>query len=211
MSVAARADPAGGKSGSMRAPSTYLCPHFRVEAAKILPGEYHVTAEDIALVTVLGSCVSACIRDARTRVGGMNHFMLPDGGDSRTDPLGSPARYGIHAMEMLVNELLKSGARRADLQAKVFGGGAVMPGLASSQVGERNAAFVLSYLKNENIPVLASDLLDVFPRKLYFWPRSGQARVKRLAAQSDPVVRTELDYRARLAATRLDGDVDLFT
>ena len=211
MNLAARLGPAPSINGALSMPSTYVDPHFRVEAAKILPGEFHVTDKDIALVTVLGSCVSACLRDPRLKLGGMNHFMLPDGGDAKSDPLGSPARYGTHAMELLINEMLKSGARRADLQAKVFGGGAVMPGLASSQVGERNAAFVLAFLKDEGIPVLASDLLDIYPRKLYFFPRTGQARVKRLPTQAEPVVRSELDYRARLSATRLDGDVDLFS
>ena len=114
---------------------------FDCQAAKILPGEYFVTTRDMLLVTVLGSCVAACIRDSENGIGGMNHFMLPDEGGK--DVVSSSARYGTYAMEMLINHLLKSGARRNRLEAKVFGGGAVLESLSSSNVGARNAEFVL--------------------------------------------------------------------
>lgn len=97
---------------------------------RILPGEYYVTGKQMVLVTVLGSCVAACIRDTDSGIGGMNHFMLPD--DGRRDTAGVSARYGTYAMEVLINHLLKLGARRGRLEAKVFGGGAVMASLASS-------------------------------------------------------------------------------
>jgi chemotaxis receptor (MCP) glutamine deamidase CheD len=133
------------------APNLYYDKQFESDAAKLLPGEYYVTRNDMVLVTVLGSCVAACIRDVNSGVGGMNHFMLPDSGSDRGTPASESARYGAFAMEVLVNELLKLGARRPNLEAKVFGGGAVMSGLTQANVGERNAAFVLEYLQTEGI------------------------------------------------------------
>lgn len=192
-----------------RGPNQYYDPHLRREATKILPGEYFVSTRDLVLVTVLGSCVAACIRDPRTRVGGMNHFMLPDGDGH--DITGAPARYGIHAMELLLNELMKRGAKRERLEAKVFGGGNVMAQLASSNVGERNAEFVLHYLHEERIPVAAQDLGDVCPRKVYYFPDNGVVRVKRLRSlHNDTLLKRESDYRDRLSHTPIAGDVELF-
>ena len=165
------------------ATNVYYDRTFDCEAAKILPGEYYHTAKDMLIVTVLGSCVSACIRDRVTGQGGMNHFMLPDGGGSDSNsnsPVSASTRYGTYAMEVLINELLKSGARRENLEAKVFGGGAVLKGFTAINVGERNAAFVISYLKTERIRVLAEDLCDIYLRKVYFFPRSGKVLVKKL-------------------------------
>ena len=149
----------------------YFDRQFDVEAVKVLPGEYYVTTSEMVLVTVLGSCVSACIRDREMGVGGMNHFMLADSSDAGN--LSASARYGTYAMEILVNHLLKLGARRSQLEAKVFGGGRVMASLTSSQVGDRNSRFVLDYLQTESIPVRAQDLLDVYPRKVYFLDRKS--------------------------------------
>lgn len=179
-----------------------------VQAVKVLPGEYFVTTSDMVLVTVLGSCVSACIRDRDKGIGGMNHFMLPDGGD---DAAAGSARYGGFAMEVLVNHLLKMGARRASLEAKVFGGGAVMASLTQSQVGERNAKFVLEYLKTEGIAIAARDLLDIYPRKLYYFPFSGRVLMKKLVhVSNDTLVRRESEYARRLKFTPIAGDVELF-
>jgi chemotaxis protein CheD len=98
---------------------------------------------------VLGSCVSACIRDKEKGIGGMNHFMLAD--STEVSPYSASARYGTYAMEILINHLLKLGARRGSLEAKVFGGGRVMAALSSSNVGERNCSFVLDFLRTEGI------------------------------------------------------------
>jgi chemotaxis protein CheD len=182
---------------------------FACDAAKILPGEYYYTDRDMLIVTVLGSCVSACIRDRVTGLGGMNHFMLPDGGD--TGPVSASMRYGTYAMEVLINDLLKAGARRESLEAKVFGGGAVLRGFTAMNVGERNAEFVTSFLKTERIPVMAEDLNDVYPRKVYFFPRTGKVLVKKLMqTHNDTLARRELDYASRLKVTPVAGDVDLF-
>jgi chemotaxis protein CheD len=184
---------------------------FDCDAAKILPGEYYCTFKDMLIVTVLGSCVSACIRDRVSGIGGMNHFMLPDGGDGSNPLISASARYGTYAMEVLINELLKSGARRENLEAKVFGGGNVLRGLTALNVGERNAAFVRAYLKAEGIRMLAEDLNDVFPRKVYFFPRTGRVLVKKLRElNNNTLVNREQDYASRLAGKEIGGEVDLF-
>lgn len=185
---------------------------FDCDAAKILPGEYYCTFKDMLIVTVLGSCVSACIRDRVSGIGGMNHFMLPDGGGDAGNPLiSASARYGTYAMEVLINELLKNGARRENLEAKVFGGGNVLRGLTALNVGERNAEFVRAYLKAEGIRVLAEDLNDIFPRKVYFFPRSGRVLVKKLRElNNNTLVNREQDYASRLAGKNIGGEVDLF-
>mgnify|MGYP000852425742 CR=1 FL=1 len=180
------------------------------DAVKILPGEYYVTAGNEALVTVLGSCVSACIRDADTGLGGMNHFMLPDEGGREL--VSASARYGNYAMEVLINHLLKLGARRMRLEAKVFGGGAVLESLSGSKVGIRNAEFVLDYLKTEQIPVMSKDLLDAYPRKIYFFPKTGRVLVKKLhRVHNDTLIVREVDYQKRLMTSTVEGGIELFT
>lgn len=188
----------------------YFDRQFEAEAVKVLPGEYYVTATDIVLVTVLGSCVSACIRDREKRIGGMNHFMLADSGDREI--LSASARYGTYAMEILINHLLKMGARKGALEAKVFGGGRVLSALPSSQVGDRNCDFVIDFLDTEGIPVVARDLLDVYPRKVYYFPTSGRVLVKKLVRMhNDTVLKREKEYAERLAEAPVTGDIELFT
>jgi chemotaxis protein CheD len=183
---------------------------FDHEAVKVLPGEYFVTTAKMMMVTVLGSCVSACIRDRDKGIGGMNHFMLADSGEA-SGVMSSSARYGTYAMEILINHLLKLGARKERLEAKVFGGGRVMASLSSSQVGERNSTFVRSFLSTESIPVAAEDLLDVYPRKVYFFPHSGRVLVKKLVRMhNDTLIRREKEYAARLTEAPVAGEVELF-
>lgn len=194
------------------APNHYFDRNFNLEAAKILPGEYYVTGRDMVLVTVLGSCVSACIRDRASGIGGMNHFMLPDAGTDQSNPLSTSARYGTYAMEMLINQLIKLGAKRPNLEAKVFGGGAVLRGFTVANVGERNAAFVEAYLKMEGIKIVARDLLDIYPRKIYFFPNSGRVLVKKLkSVHNNTIVEREKEYGSRLQVSRVEGDVELFS
>ena len=193
------------------ATNVYYDRTFDCEAAKILPGEYYYTGKNMLIVTVLGSCVSACIRDRVTGLGGMNHFMLPDGGGDAGSPVSASMRYGTFAMEILINDLLKAGARRENLEAKVFGGGAVLRGFTAMNVGERNAAFVLQFLKTERIPVLAEDLNDIHPRKVYFFPKTGKVLVKKLMqTQNDTLAKRELDYAKRLKVEPVGGAIDLF-
>ncbi len=189
-------------------PNLYFDKNFGVEAVKLLPGEYYVTARDMVLVTVLGSCVAACIRDRSSGIGGMNHFMLP--GESG-DLLSSSARYGAYAMEKLINELLKMGARRGNLEAKLFGGGNVLRGFTVANVGERNAEFAIQYLRNEKIAVVAQDLLDIYPRKVYFFPESGRVRVKQLRnLHNDTIIEREQEYKSRIRVADMQGEVELF-
>lgn len=194
------------------APNHYFDRSFNIDAAKILPGEYYVTGRDMVLVTVLGSCVAACIRDPRTGIGGMNHFMLPEGGGDQRDVLSSSARYGSYAMEVLLNQLVKLGAHRGRLEAKVFGGAAVLRGFTTVNVGEKNSQFVLEYLAREGIRVVADDLLDLYPRKVYFWPASGRVMVRKLkSVHNNTIIDREKDYGQRLKAAPIAGDVELFS
>jgi chemotaxis protein CheD len=198
------------ETNSHFATNVYYDRTFDCDAAKILPGEYYYTGKDMLIVTVLGSCVSACIRDRVKGLGGMNHFMLPDGGDPG-NPVSASMRYGTYAMEVLINDLLKAGARREHLEAKVFGGGAVLRGFTAMNVGERNAAFVMNYLKTERMRVVAEDLNDIYPRKVYFFPRTGKVLVKKLMqTQNDTLAKRELDYASRLKVEPVGGDIDLF-
>jgi chemotaxis protein CheD len=179
--------------------------HFGNDAVKVLPGEYFVHAEDILIMTTLGSCIAACLWDRERRIGGLNHFMLPEGSSS-------DGRYGSYAMELLINEMLRQGASRHALEAKVFGGAQVIAGMDTLNVGERNTRFVLEYLQTERIPVVSRDVLDVHPRKVCFMPANGRVVVKRLR----PTDATALLQQDRTAAQRAQpiasagGSVDLF-
>ena len=179
--------------------------HFKNAAVKILPGEYFVDNEDLLVMTTLGSCIAACLWDRTAQIGGMNHFMLPEGS-------GDSGRYGSFAMELLINEMMKRGASKSRMEAKIFGGGAVIAGMNTINVGERNTNFVIDYLKTERIPIVSKDVMDVYPRKVCFLPHSGKAMVKRLA----PTNTDALVQQDRAAAQKVQpvassgGSIDLF-
>lgn len=183
-------------------------------AAKILPGEYYVTVQDELVTTVLGSCVSACIRDKRLGVGGMNHFMLPisadgSGWNGSNDLVSSATRYGNYAMEHMINDILKHGGRKTNLEAKIFGGGRIMQNL--SDIGARNIEFVRQYLSVEGIPLLGEDVSDIHPRKIVYFPRSGRALVKRIRhLHNDTVARRERTYHDEITHQPIQSDVELF-
>ena len=162
-----------------RATRTYHDSTFNSPAVKLLPNEFYVTGSDIMLTTVLGSCVSACLRDPLSGVGGMNHFMLPEGNDT-SSPASASMRYGAYAMEVLINEMLKAGAARERLEAKVFGGGAVLSAMQQTHIGKRNAEFVLQYLAMESIPVRAQDLTGTHARRINFFPSNGKVMVRKM-------------------------------
>ncbi len=174
----------------------YFDRHFRCMTARVMPGEYYWTSRDMAILTVLGSCVSACIRDRESGIGGMNHFMLPS-----SDVSGS-MRYGAHAMDVLIDQLLRAGASRSHLEAKVFGGGRVLAGMQALNVGERNAAFVLDYLAAGGIRVLAQDLNDSHPRKVVFFPRTGRVLVRKLDRSAELELPADKFSPALLSAVR---------
>jgi chemotaxis protein CheD len=183
--------------------------HFKNNAVKVLPGEFFVHDEDILIMTTLGSCIAACLWDRERRIGGLNHFMLPEGGSAGGAADGG--RYGAYAMELLINELIKRGASRMTMEAKVFGGGAVIGGMNSLNVGERNTRFVLDYLKTERIAVVSKDVLDIYPRKVCFLPASGKAMVKRLATTNSAMLAAQELAAARESRPAAgSGSVDLF-
>jgi chemotaxis protein CheD len=179
--------------------------NFKNDAVKVLPGEFFVSDEDMLIVTTLGSCIAACLWDRERRIGGMNHFMLPEG-------QGDSGRYGSYAMELLINQLMKRGASRSTLEAKVFGGGAVIAAMTSLNVGERNTQFVIDYLHTERIPIVSKDVLDVCARKVCLLPASGKVLMKRLAPTNADALVAQERAAAEKAAPQATGggSVDLF-
>ncbi|MDO9064959.1 MAG: chemoreceptor glutamine deamidase CheD [Sulfuricella sp.] len=187
---------------------------YQSYAARILPGEYYVTRHDEGVYTTLGSCVSACIRDKVLGIGGMNHFMLPATDSAEADAWkassqSSATRYGNYAMEHLINEIMRNGGKRENLEVKVFGGGRILQNM--SDVGQRNIAFIRDYLKTEGLLVASEDVGTTFPRMVVYFPTTGLARVKRLRSlHNNPIVTQELSYIDTLKAKPITGDVELF-
>ena len=177
----------------------------RLSSTARSPGEYFVHSEDLVITTTLGSCIAACLWDRQAAVGGINHFMLP--GDGASDDGG---RYGSCAMELLINALIKRGATRRTLEAKVFGGAALIAGNGALNVGQRNTSFVLDYLRTEEIPLVSQDVLGPYPRKVCFFPKTGRAMVRRLPpAQREAAIALDQDARRRASASAA-GSIDLF-
>lgn len=184
-------------------------------AAKIQSGEFYVSSQGELINTVLGSCISVCIRDVKNAIGGMNHFMLPmdnNQNDSR-NLLTASARYGNWAMEFLINEILKAGGKKEYFEVKVFGGGQVLADMEFMDIGQRNINFVLSYLKNEKLTIKAQDVGDVYPRKIQYFTDTGVVRLKRIVNLSKD---SSLQSRERTYAKSLRnqsnsvGDITLF-
>ena len=181
----------------------YFDRDFGRSAVKLLPSEYYVTTKPTVMLTVLGSCVAACLHDPYAAVAGMNHFMLPDeagGGPDHPDAM----RYGTHSMDVLVRELVRAGARRERLQAKVFGGAAVLPNMPFLNVGDRNAQFVLRYLQEQDINLYAQDLGGSHARRVGFMSDSGKVVVRKLRAPQElsQVQSQEAELLRNLAAPR---------
>jgi chemotaxis protein CheD len=187
----------------------YRDPGFDAVAVKVFPGEHHVTSDpDEMLVTVLGSCIAACIRDPFIGVGGMNHFMLPEtqGG---SDVVSSDMRYGNVAMERLINDILAHGGLRQRLEIKVFGGGNVMSG--SSNIGHRNADFIENYLAAEQLPIAASHLRSTLPRRVHYFPASGRVMMRELPrSEEQAVLQHEALYKSKLQSEPIAGTAELF-
>lgn len=191
----------------------YVDPRFVEVAVKVFPGEHHVThLDDEMLVTVLGSCVSACIRDPYAGVGGMNHFMLPEAGNSANsgwDTVSSSMRYGNVAMERLINDILVRGGRRERLEIKVFGGGNVMA--ASSNIGHRNADFVEGYLAAEGLPIAAAHLRGILARRIHYFPATGKVMLMELRPNEElGDLQVEALYKTKLESEPVTGSAELF-
>ncbi len=184
--------------------------HNNCWVAKILPGEYYVTRHDEILMTVVGSCVAACIRDNIRGIGGMNHFMLPDVPIDKWENtrVSAANRYGSFAMEHLINDILKHGGRRENLELKLFGGGRIMRNMAN--IGQKNIEFVKNYVRTECLTLLAEDLGSIYPRKILYYPGNGRVRVKKLRAIEQIILQREKAYRRSLESQPIAGDIDLF-
>ena len=198
MAHASKSKPTTGQAmDKAMASNVYYDRVHDIQAAKILPGEYYATTQQMLLVTVLGSCVAACIRDKTNGIGGMNHFMLP--GSQREAAAAKGGRYGVDAMAMLLASLQQLGAERKNLEAHVFGGAAIIASMAETNVGVRNAKFVLDFLHAEKIAVVSQDLLDTCPRKVYFFPNTGKTLVKKIRnLHNDTIEKREQAYRSHL-------------
>jgi chemotaxis protein CheD len=181
--------------------------------AKLLPGDYYVTCEDEVLDTVLGSCVSACIRNPRLQIGGMNHFMLPrpsgHGNDTWDSIAGRATRYGSASMEQLINRILSAGGNRDELEVKIFGGGKVLSSL--SDVGMHNVSFVRDFLRQEGLHVASEDVGNTCPRHVQYFPMSGRVRVRHLTSRVvEDVANSEQNYLKGLEKQPVAGEIDLF-
>lgn len=183
---------------------------YEAYSRRVLPGDYYVTgAKDEMIVTVLGSCVAACIRDPRTGYGGLNHFMLPQSDTGEWNGVSAATRYGNHAMEALINEILKSGCSRENLEIKVFGGANVAVG--PSMVGRKNCEFVLHYLADEGLRVIAQDLGGPQGRRIHYFPATGKVGRVFLKRTSEAlVVNEERQYVSKLDHVPVDGGIELF-
>lgn len=187
---------------------------FQSYAARILPGEFYVTRNKEGVATTLGSCISACIRDKVLGIGGMNHFMLPatevsDLASLKASNLSDATRFGNYAMEHLINEIMRNGGRRQNLEVKVFGGGRIIAGM--TDVGLANITFVRDYLDTEGLEVVAEDVGDIYPRMVIFFPATGVARVKRLRSlHNNVIVDEERRYIDSIKKQPVSGDIELF-
>lgn len=172
-------------------------------------GGLHASREPLVLDTVLGSCIAACLYDPVKGVGGMNHFMLPEGADP-----GNPTstRYGVNAMELLISDLMKLGADRRRFQAKIFGGGHVLKIRESLDgVPQRNIDFVKRFLETEQIPVVKEDVGGYQPRRVLFHTHTGKVFLKYLGNnEAERTAEEEMVYLISLKKQKLDGDVTLF-
>lgn len=181
---------------------------WQCDSVRIKPGEYYVTASDEMIATVLGSCIATCIRDPNTGIGGMNHFMLPISKGQQGGSWNS-LRYGNYAMEMLVNDILKGGASRGNLEVKIFGGGKVLAKL--SNIGRLNIAFVREYIDTEGLYLESEDVGDIYARKVIYFPASGKVLLKKsLITQQHHIANVETDYLHDLEEHPQEGEIELF-
>jgi len=185
-----------------------------IYAAKILPGEFYVSAHGELIATTLGSCVAACIRDPAAGIGGMNHFMLPimdrnQQGTWTDSPVSASARYGNVAMERLINAIIANGGQRKNLEIKLFGGGNVLE--IKIKIGEMNINFVKEYIKTEGFKVETEDLGGIYPRKVLYYPATGRVMVKKLyKLRNETIVLREKAYNDKLEREPVAGEIELF-
>jgi len=197
------------------AKNTYWDPRFKRNTVKLLPGEYHTTKGKELLVTVLGSCVSACIRDTKSGIGGMNHFLLPEQNNRHQNTTwaeaydSSETRYGDLAMEILINDILKRGGDRQFFEAKIFGGAQMFK--SSMEIGKRNIDFVSEYLKYESIRIASNDVGGIYGRKIYYIPQTGDIFLKRIINVKNKTIELrEKKYLQEAKQSRTEAEIDFF-
>lgn len=179
---------------------------FQRDVTIIHPGEYFTTGEDVVISTVLGSCIAVALHDPSTRLGGLNHFMLPGELSGRDFFNEEAGRYGMFAMELLINDMLKAGARRDQLVAKVFGGGHVLS-TSAGNIPDSNIAFAMKFLETERIPIASQDVGGTDARKIFFFPVTARVLLKRFGGQNrKPVEREESRYLNRISKTSRPQD-----
>lgn len=188
----------GDGIGSQYAKYSYFNCKLNREVIKLLPGEFYVSDNDVVMETVLGSCVAACVYDPSQGIGGMNHFLLPTPPIQDREKDRSSARYGEYAMDILVSEVIRMGAIRSNLEVKLFGGGNVQQSMIAMSVGEKNADFALDYVKRKEIHLAGYDLVDIYPRKIIFYPKDGLAMVKKLKIEPASIIDDEKRYQSVL-------------
>jgi len=192
----------------------YWDKNFNLICAKILPGEYYVTLENESITTVLGSCISACIRDVESGIGGMNHFMLPETTEHKLSAgaeavVGNATRYGNYAMEHLINMILANGGKRKNLEVKLFGGGKIIPTLGD--IGLKNIEFALEYVDTEALKLVSENLGDIYPRKVIYFPATGKVKMKKIKdLHNDTIASREKQYRKSIKDIPVESDIELF-
>ena len=192
----------------------YWDKEYNIVAAKILPGEYYVTKDDELVTTVLGSCISACIRDRVLGIGGMNHFMLPETNEQKLNAgaenvVGNATRYGNYAMEHLINDILSNGGKRKNLEVKLFGGGKILPTLGD--VGLKNINFALDYIDTEALNLVSQDLGDIYPRKVIYFPKTGKVKMKKVKdLHNETIAIRETKYRTTIKNEPVVSEIELF-
>lgn len=181
----------------------------KINVVKIFSGDWYVTgAADEMITTILGSCVAACIRDPIVGVGGMNHFLLPST-DEMDNTHSDAARYGLFAMESLINGILKAGGRKDRLEVKVFGGGNVINN--SARIGSKNAKFVRDFLHKEGFRIVSEDLEGEHPRRVHYYPVTGKVMMRLLRRKEDMVVvEEEAQYKKAIISKPIGNDIELF-
>lgn len=177
---------------------------------KIGPGDYYVTsAADEMLVTILGSCVAVCMRDPVLGIGGMNHFLLAESASGDWGGVHAVTRYGNHAMETLINDIIALGGLRTRFEVKMFGGGHVID--SSMAIGQKNVEFAERYLENEGMPIAAKHVGGYHPRRIHYFPQTGKVQLLQLRRGTDEAVfEAEMDFKRRIASKPVDGGGDLF-
>jgi chemotaxis protein CheD len=185
----------------------YFDPKFQSNALVVHPGDFYTTSDpSVMIVTILGSCVAACIRDPEIKIGGLNHFMLPSAPDL-VEINSKSNRYGSFAMEKLINEILKKGGKRENLEVKLFGGANILDN--SLHIGASNVDFIYQYLKMEGIKIASEDLGGENARRIHFWPASGRVMRLKISKEDKKVVELDTKYK-KTVENKTFGDIELF-